>query len=277
MLNEYRQLYEKCADNGLSDWRLLDKNVLCNKYIEHKGTPLENSYLSAIIVKYWGLIESWYSSQQYKFATEEDCYELVIDSILYALNKHTWLNPESSLYGDENGPDKAINVCVKSRKVTFYQLSSKDIRKLNYNSLSLEAISENVNDDFYIEDENNDDKNYSFEAYIEGYIKNKFKNKDYFLSFFIDMIVNIDVFSSDLSEEELTVSFSPRKVTSYFKKMPIEYVESFSLRYGIDKHEVEEQLEIIKGLTYKQISDNIKNGLLKLTYDRDFMRWLKGC
>lgn len=277
MLKEYKQLYENCANSGIPNWKELDKNLLCNLYLENKGKPLENAYLSAIILNYWNLISSWYTSQQYKFATEEDCYESIIDSILYSLNKHVWLDENSSLYGDKNGPDKAINVCIKSRKGTFYQLSSKDIRKLNYNSLSLEAISENVNDDFYLEDENNKDTDYSFEIYLENYIKKKFNEKDYFLAFFLDALINSNVFVNEINNNEQIVAFSPRKTITRLKNLSLDYLDIFAHRYAVSKEIAVKQAEIIKGLTYKQFNDNIKNGLLKLTYDRDFMRWLKGC
>ena len=72
MLNDYRQLYEDYANTYLTGWKTANKNDLCEHYVteKEKNSKLADAYLSAIIVRYWSLIESWYNSQMYKFATE---------------------------------------------------------------------------------------------------------------------------------------------------------------------------------------------------------------
>ena len=52
MLDEYKELYLKQI-RDIGDWKNLNKNQLCFKYIENeKNGRLKDSYLSAIIVKY---------------------------------------------------------------------------------------------------------------------------------------------------------------------------------------------------------------------------------
>lgn len=271
MLTEYRKIYENCADSLIPNWRTINKNDLCNLYLKHKGTALENAYLSAIILNYWSLIGSWYSSQQYKFATEEDCYESVIDSILYSLDKHVWLNKNNPLYRDKNGPDKAINIHVKSMKTTFYQLTLKDKRKLNYALLSLDKISENSPEDIYVEDTIRTEDS-SFELYLEKYIKDKFLQGNWLLALLIDIIVNNDIF---VFKDNIT-DISPRKLTKCFKGVNSDFIKSFSLRYNLPESLVDENFRKIEVLTYKDLSVKIKSCLFELVYDKEFMQWLRG-
>ena len=129
MLDEYKNLYCECANNYIKGWKQIDKNQLCNLYIEHENdSKLSQAYLSAIIYKYWKLIPKFYSIS-YNVVQPEDVYEWLLSSILYALKHRSWLKKDSSIYMDKNGPDKVINRCMKCRRFTYYQaINRKNVR-----------------------------------------------------------------------------------------------------------------------------------------------------
>lgn len=104
----------------IKDWEKINKNTLCNLYIENENDPkLRDSYISAIILRYWNSIgKCYYKSSGY--FTSDECYNQLITAILHALKNRPWLNPASNVFNDENGPDKVINRCIESTRITAF-------------------------------------------------------------------------------------------------------------------------------------------------------------
>ena len=141
MLEEYRQLYLESA-NLIPDWKSIRRSDLAFKYLEEKEkkTGLEDSYLSALILKFWNVAESNYYRQNIRFANQETCYEWLVDSIFYVLSKHVWTDPNSNLYQDKDAPEKAINVAIVSAKQNFHIARKTAKRSVNYLADSLERL-----------------------------------------------------------------------------------------------------------------------------------------
>ena len=151
MLDEYKNSYKETA-NQIPNWLNIDKNDLCNLYLDNEGTDIQQAYLSAIIYKYWSLIPK-YHSLSYNVASPEDVYEWLVDAIMYALEHKSWKNPKSSIYNDPCGPDKVINRCMKCRRLTYYQAINRKKRQGGAIQLSLDEISEETTDcNTYLED-----------------------------------------------------------------------------------------------------------------------------
>ena len=105
MLDEYKKSYEECA-NIVKDWKKLSPLELCSKYINAKenNSNLTESYLSAIILKYWHIISRTYYAQKVKLATEEDVYCWFIEGVLAAVNTHCWTDHPINIRSYELGP-----------------------------------------------------------------------------------------------------------------------------------------------------------------------------
>ena len=82
MLSEYRKNYEQFASQ-LHDWKKLSKSELCFKYLEYKedNNPLYEVYLAAVIAKFLKKAEVDYYNQTYKIISEEQYYDIIIESI----------------------------------------------------------------------------------------------------------------------------------------------------------------------------------------------------
>ena len=139
MLSETKKLYEESA-NLIPNWKNIDKNQLCNLYIQNESIPeLANSYLSAIILKYWSKIYSL-QANTYLTSSVEDAYNWLVEGILYALEHRRWLDEDSNIYQDPNGPDKAINRKIKCIRLNHLISENRDKRKIGINMLSLDSF-----------------------------------------------------------------------------------------------------------------------------------------
>ena len=242
MLSEYLKNFTVIADSNIEGWRNIDKNKLCFLCCENEhNETLYNAYLSAIIVRYWGLIRS--NVRQGNGAYDEwDCYNWLIDSILGTIKTKSWLNPESSLYNDSAAPDKSINVRMKSHRQGFYQWSNCKKRSLNFTSnYSYEQLYDLCGDKAFpsVEDLSVDSNLTSM--YINKYIESEFKDKNYISSFLLHTILNYDVFDAvkdDNGKKEM--QFNKKKLYSTLKHMDDDFANKFSTIYEFDSEEVNE-------------------------------------
>lgn len=138
---EYKTLYN-CAVAHIPDWRTRNKNDLANAYIDNENNEiLRDAYFSALMLRYWGNIGKYYNSSKSSGFTIDECYSWLVEAIEYALKARKWRDLNSPLSKDKNAPDKVINRCIYSRRQYYYYLSNLDKRKSNFNSFSLDSIS----------------------------------------------------------------------------------------------------------------------------------------
>ena len=74
--------------------------------LKRKQTQRSEVYF---ICRYWHKIGALYFNSQPVFK-EEDCYDWLMNAVIYTLKNRKWLDPACSLYKDKNGPDKALNI-----------------------------------------------------------------------------------------------------------------------------------------------------------------------
>ena len=273
MLDEYKKSYEECA-NIVKDWKKLSPLELCSKYIDAKenNSNLTESYLSAIILKYWHIISRTYYAQKVKLATEEDVYCWFIEGVLAAVNTHCWTDPKNSLYQDALGHEKAISVCVYSAKLNFFEALNYDKRKVHKFSYSLDELEENSSDGYYFPYH---DKTPYMEMYMYKKIRSLFFEYDYFTAFFLDAIVNVDVFSKNIDGSGNSYQLSDRKLIKHLRNIDSRYIQIFSNTYDIDKNEVKQGADFIKNLDSNRMHKNIVNLLFVLKHDKELINYLR--
>lgn len=158
---EYKTFYD-FASIYIPNWKTANKNDLANAYIDNENNEsLRNAYFSALMLRYWGNIGRYYISSKSSGFTIDECYSWLIEAITYALKMRKWRDPKNPLSKDKNAPDKVINRCIYSRRQYYYYLSNLDKRKSNFNSFSLDSVS----NDNEIDESHNyllSDLNYSF-------------------------------------------------------------------------------------------------------------------
>lgn len=221
MLEETKKIYEECANLYAENWKTLNKNDLIRIAIKHKNTTKYDSYISAIMLRYWAKMNV-YCQRCKLVATPEDVHMWMTQAVLYAVTKHPWTNPNSSIFEDPNGPDKVINRVFESKRLTFYQQLNRYNRKINGGILSLDSLSEETLDTYTpsCEDEHT--------FIINDLIVRAFEEKDYFFSFLVDAIVT----------ERLKVGGRHKQLVTHLKNLET-HCDIFSGRYDIVLEKVE--------------------------------------
>lgn len=247
MLNEYKQIYKENADLLGEDWSMLTKSELANLYIDNKGTAKAESYLSALICKYWNMINSMYYKQGLRQASEEDCYHIVIDSILNALEAQAWKQPDCSVYNDKKGPEKVITKLIMCTRANFYQAINYDKRIVNYTSNSLEALQEDLSDGFLLK---TDSLKFDFTtSFIYDYIRMKFEQCEYFMAILMDLLYNVN-YSNNMG---IDFKSDLRKILRAISGLDETYINYFSNEYKLNKNDVTMAVTLIRDIKKKDI------------------------
>lgn len=146
-MDDNEKFYCQIADDRVGNWRDIGKNELFNLYIKHeKNQYLREGYFAAILLKYWNLINSK-RIRSCGYASYDDCYNWLVDSVYTALSERKWKDPSNKLYMDKRGPDKVINKLMKMHLVTHFQTIKKDKHKVNMNVES----TDDMNDEYSFE------------------------------------------------------------------------------------------------------------------------------
>lgn len=232
MLDEYKELYRNCADL-IPGWSDMSKNDLCRAYVAAKGDlHLQNSYLSAIMYKYWHLISKYYY-MSVGCATAEDCHEWLADSVLCCLNMASWENEKSSIYRDPDGPDKVINRCMKCARLTHYQFSNRKKRKNNFGLQSLDELAELLGKGAADPPDRSQEFDIS-SIMIDSYIQSSFAKKDYFMAIMVDCIIRYNVFDVTVKAHDYVSSeFNLRKLVKIMSNLDEDYIFCFAQKYDI--------------------------------------------
>jgi len=95
--------------------------------------------------RYWGYTGILYTKCNKNIPFEE-CYDILIDTINYLLDKHVWDNPESSLYNDPKGPEKAFHFVLKRQLNVLLMKKNSDKQKASFKALSIDDIHDKYQD-----------------------------------------------------------------------------------------------------------------------------------
>lgn len=270
MLDDYKDMYRISAASIIG-WDELDKSELCRLCVESEGTPIYENYLSAVICRYWPLISKFYGVSQ-NLAEPIDCYDWLINSILYALKHRQWENPEAAIFNDPKGPDKVINRCMKSSRLIHYQFYNRKKRKKEYQLVSIDEL---FDDDgkftLELEDESAAINDQDIDACF--YIAQLFRQKEYFLSFILDLICYDNVFETD---DDAKIRFQLKQLVKKFKQIDMLYIKLFADRYGFSIDEVQQAAILAKNIPESKIKYKIEDILLRLKHSSFIKQLVNG-
>lgn len=147
-LNIIKNSFERGA-RILGDYENMSKSELANGYCdadEMGDVEKRDGYFLALILRYWYKIYEWRVNSASLRLDNENFVDWLVESLQIALRYRAWRNPGESLYGDPDGPDKAINRCCFSARGRAYQYYNKDKRKANTQTSSIDAAKDEVGD-----------------------------------------------------------------------------------------------------------------------------------
>lgn len=247
LLKENYDIYRNYLETNFPDWEKYDKNELIFEACDKSGEE-RDKFISAIILKYWNKIDKYYYKCKL-VTTPEDIHSWLIKAIIYTLDHQPWNDKNSSLYGDSKGPDKSINICMESVRLTFYQQLNRMNRKANNLSLSIENLNEDFSDSFMpaVEDE--------YCIFYSDVIISYFKNKEYIKAFIIDLILN---------ELNIEKGFKIKSLITCLRKLDTDYFIRFANRYEIDKENVISKKEYIDNMSLKELKSLVNMIFMQL-------------
>ena len=178
--------YKLCLESAkhISNWDKVSKSELVNKYIEYEETDRElaSDYMAAIICRYWPKIQRFHRTMYFS-SSYEDVYDILINSILRAIKARRWLDKDSSIYNDPNGPDKVINRTMICERLNLLAYKNRSKRVADLNPLSTEEL-EDGSGDYYAY--NNENASFSIDNELEITSNLKFLyNKKLYLAMFV--------------------------------------------------------------------------------------------
>lgn len=263
MLKEYRKIYKDRAI--LYDgWQTKGKSELVKEYLE-----TNNDYcLCAIFYRFWSLPTNAYYSQKKKIATENDCYNWLVNSIMYTLSHKAWEDKNTSIYEDPLGPEKSIIINFNSEKINFFVSCKRQKRILNYNSLSLDELEENSSDSYFSRAK---EKNVVSKSFYKDKISSLFNNKEYLASFILDSIINFNFIISFNENGIRKVKFDYSRLKKHLRRLNEEYCNFFSNYYDIDNKEVEQAIKFVSNLSYSKMERDMKNIFLGMSKDKELL------
>lgn len=254
----------------LPAWEKLSRNECANAYLEavaKNKMNLAESYLSALILKFWNILNRNYYTQEVKILNEQECYDILIDGIIKALNAHVWTDPNNVLYGDVNGPEKAINVCLMSTKINSFIAAGRDKRKINTQSYSIEKLEEDSSEGYYLPYFDADEITLN---YIDTKIKKFIVDGNFLAGLILSLLININFFS----RTEAGIEFDLGKLKRYLKNLTEEDLKIFALDYDFDLTMIKTYYNLVQSLILDDVDKVVKDAFNLYKNDAELTKYL---
>lgn len=296
-LSEIKQRFIDCA-SGLGDYESINKTDLANGYCdaEEAGDETKRSqYYSALMLRYWYKIYEYARTCASMKLPIEDFVSWLDDSFYWAFRYKRWRDPNDKLYGDPNGPDKVFNRCFFSTRGRYYQHSNKEIRKLNWTTSSLDAISEEVGDhqnllgvdDEYLPEKEIIEKLLKDKRFLEAIVLDGIFYQDVFEEIKTKKTMTITTYNEETEEEETeeedynsySHEFNIKRLVKYIRAVNSDFTDYFVDYYDLDNETAEQFKEKITSLRPAAISKIVQRTLYNLARDKDILNLLgvKAC
>lgn len=272
----------------IPNWQKTSVNVLANAYIDNEDNEeLKSAYFSAILLKKWPYIGKHYTNSKASGFSIEDCYDMVVHGIQYALEKRKWRDPENKLYNDKCAPDKILNRCIASSRDIQYYLSNTGKRRGNYGKISLDYISEEVKDCCDIlSDESESDDNYKEKLSVKSLLENLIKKNKLIEALVVSSILQDDCFVEKsenqefMYEEELvkgkrySKTFKAGKLVDNLYNYRDQKINYLKDNYSIDEDDLKVFADNFTAIDKSKMNRLVKSVLKSLSRDEDIKDYL---
>lgn len=267
-----------------------DITELANKYCDadENTNELEKSkYYSALIIRYWYMINYMKNTCKSCNLREEDFVSWLEESLNIAFKYRRWRDPNNKLYNNPKGPELVINMAIYSTQKRYYNEFNKDKRRANKYSYSMEEsidihgdsaeclqIQDNFEEVIYINDliQQLINNNKIFEALIVHNIcmNNSFVTKIQFLK-----TNNIDMNGHPVIYKQDKSYFSLTKLVNCMSNLDNNYILNFSNNYNIQQPILNNEIQNIKNISHIVLLKKVKHSLNKLKKSKEILEYVK--
>lgn len=228
--------------NMIENWTFMTKTQLANGYLDAEAKQNQSNmshYFSALVCKYWGLVQYFSSLKGVPF---EVSYDWIVDGLMKGLKYKRWQDENYDVSKEEDGATKVFNRCIWSVMNRYFQKMNKISSKINTLTISLDEYVEfkGVAEDYVVKDSmalyNDGVDEYERlegEMIVDNIINRYIKKDQIFKAMIVDIICYQNAF---VDENKSTERFSRPLVVRNFNKMK---KEDYYLNYFCDKYKVD--------------------------------------
>lgn len=252
MLESYKKAHMVGA-SIIDGWEKMNKNDLINLCVDNEeNKELYDAYYNAVVCRYWNVMERFKSKSYGSIHDTTIYYDWLLDGINRALTNKSWRNKDSTLYGDPSGPDKAVNVCLRSVRLGWYHQSNYNRRRANFGAESVDKL---------VEAEDNGGKSYLFydsDPIANGYLNIRsladsfIRKGEYISALVVGCIVEFDVFDRWRERGERVTKFNKKKLVRKLNNLTKDDCYELSLVFGNTREDVESMVEKCKNINSKK-------------------------
>lgn len=260
----------------LGDYQAMGVNELADGYclaLDTNDSSKQNSYLSALILRFWYTIDKMYKKSANIGLDHEDFFSWLVEAINYACKYRAWQNPDK-----KTNAQASINQCINTIRLQHYYEYNLDKHRANYNTISFEAPlnsnDENQSLSEILEDESIPD--YRHGSGAEDFVQRYINNKKLVEAIILDCIAfnnaeritkttvkDVDDQGETIRHTQYTREFWPYKLVQILGSIPDEYPEYFANRYKVSTPELSAAVTVIKKANnqklYKYISKTLED------------------
>lgn len=240
---------------GSIDINKYNANDVVMLYNQSDNSHDKNLYISILILKSWKILQSIYYKNNNANLSEEDCYEIFLETLDYVCTQSVWLNKDSTLYNDKDAFLKAMNTTIQCRKKNFINAKFRQKRFANYDTISLDVITDEYSDGYftpYLPE-------YNFEEdEISNQIIRYFKSKDYITAFLLDSVINFNIFDDDNGMLDV------RKLRKHLRHLDDNFCAYFSIKYGLKENEVLYSRKYFSNIPQSKLDKKLYNAFTNL-------------
>ena len=279
-LKASKELFENAAGNYTEKTKQELADMYCDA-TDKGDESTRNKCYSALLLKYWYVIFKRMDDSASLKLSAEDFVSWVMEALDYTLEHRQWRDATKKVYKDPDGFDKCVNMAHTSVRLIHYQAANRSIRKGNFNSVSLDALTEEMGDagnryvDAFVEE---DRKEGIIECLINNYLK---RNAD-IEALIIDAISYQDTFkeakktktasiTNDEGElEKVEINYSQeelneRKLVKHLTQIDEEFMTNyFCPTYGVSYEKAQDILNKLKATSNTKLYRSIKYVLTSL-------------
>lgn len=257
-LNELREQFE-----GL-DIKELDKyscTEVADKYLSSSSISEKNKYVSFLICNNWNLLQRIFYTNNNSVLTEEECYDIFIQTFHYVIKMHVWTNPDSSLYNDSQAFEKAMAITIQSRRKNYLKAKFRQKRIVNNTNFSLDNLEEDFQEGYFSKQEDNlIDVSITKDIYsaIESEIIRYCGYKLYLTGLILEGIIYHNTYDED-------GDFDMRKMKKYLKNLSPEFRLYFKEKY----HCADDfnELTDFSNMNFTELETKIRNSFTTLKHN----------
>lgn len=279
MLYDSYKNYLKLA-NQIKDWDKMSKTEIANKYCDAndcKNKILKDCYFSALVLKYWYMIEFLYKTNLNLGLELEDYYDWVVESLIIGLSYQRWRDKTFEISKDKDGAEKVFNRCIYSTRQRYYKYINQYKRKDNHSLKSLEEIiaTDETDNQVCLLDMLRDSDRDAIETFeCRELVNTLFKKGETLKAILVDMICFKDCFTQKREISD-SIEFSTKKL---MKNIRLLY-ESNNIEYyiytydGANANAIKKCLYSLQNASKKKLSKDISNAIWGLKFDKEICKY----